>query len=241
MISPSPFINPSEFSPHVVVEATKYFQSQHPLEGCGIVVDDQFVPIENVHPQPRTNYLMPEDTWIDYNPLAILHSHTNGIHEPSKADLQCQIDCGIPFGIIMCNGETATKPIWFGNHILDTPLLKRPFIFGVFDCFSLGRSWYWQNRGVYVPNFAREVDFWRKKEDLFGQHMSECGFREVVGSEYQEGDILLMSMWSNVPNHCAIVLGGNLLMHHKTNCPSVMEPMLDGWMRITKKVLRHVP
>ena len=65
--------------------------------------------------------------------------------------------------------------------------------------------------------------------------------REVKIEDIQYGDILLMNIESPVPNHAAIYLGENIILHHVTNRLSSRDVYKWGgyYHKMTAMVLRH--
>ena len=74
---------------------------------------------------------------------------------------------------------------------------------------------------MYLDNFKRE------------------GFHEIKEEELQFGDALLMQIESPVPNHAAIFLGENLVLHHVQGRLSSRDVYGGYYQKNTAKVLRH--
>lgn len=88
--------------------------------------------------------------------LAVVHSHPDAGPHASAEDLQGCQKTGLPWIIISWRG---------GDYTVTTPddsppLLNRPFIHGSWDCYGLVRDWYMQERGIELPDFPREDNWW---------------------------------------------------------------------------------
>jgi cell wall-associated NlpC family hydrolase len=93
------------------------------------------------------------------------------------------------------------------------PLIGRGFQHGVTDCYSYIRDWYRVERGVELPQFVRDWDWWKLGDDLYAKGFASAGFTEAHDAP-QRGDVLLYTVGSKVVNHGAIYEGGGVLSHH---------------------------
>lgn len=89
----------------------------------------------------------------------------------------------------------------------------RPFIHGMFDCYTLVRDYYKRTFSIFLPtNIQRDWEWWSKGENLYLENAKDCSFEEV--NDIKKHDILLMKINSPVPNHAAIYLGEEKILHH---------------------------
>ncbi|QQM31739.1 C40 family peptidase [Martelella lutilitoris] len=223
------------FGDDVAREARAHALAAWPEEACGVVSGGHYVPIENIAADRENGFEMPAETWLKFRPEAVIHSHNAKVHPhwPSKADMVSQIAANIPFGIVSCDGEVTTPILWWGDHCLDAPLTGRSFVPGVFDCYGLVRSWYWQERGIRLPDFPRSKSWWEEGENLLADHFEEAGFRTVDTSEAQPGDVFFMRLVSKVPCHSGILLEDGLCLHHLDGRLSRREPVGPWLKRVT--------
>lgn len=121
-------------------------------------------------------------------------------------------------------------------------LLGRRFDLGRKDCFDLVMSFYLDNFGINIKNYARPRD-WRARDlDLISQLYEREGFFKVQDwtlATLHPGDLLCMAINSPVANHMAVYLGGNRIVHHLLNSHSADETLRDFWRKCTVYVLRH--
>ncbi|WP_375263923.1 NlpC/P60 family protein [Palleronia sp.] len=120
-------------------------------------------------------------------------------------------------------------------------LLGRPFIYGRQDCYSIVRDFFADNHNLVLPNYARPNEFWKHGMDMYRDRYVKNGF-EVLHchpSEYQEGDVFLMAITSQVANHAAVLVEGGKVLHHMWGRLSAVEPYRDLYRNTTVAVLRH--
>ena len=71
------------------------------------------------------------------------------------------------------------------------PLLERPFIHGSWDCYGLIRDWYLQERGISLPDFPREDNWWTRGVTLYVRHSAEAR-PAPNAAQLPVGDVILM-------------------------------------------------
>ncbi|MAX33217.1 MAG: hypothetical protein CME72_09155 [Halomonadaceae bacterium] len=146
--------------------------------------------------------------------LAVVHSHPDFPACPSEADMLGQLATGVPWGIVATDGETATAPVWWGDGVDVAPLIGRGFRHGITDCYALIRDWYRIERGVVLPEYPRDWEWWLKGEDFYRTRFKEAGFRKIEQEEARPGDLWVSQLRSPVPNHAGILLENGLALHH---------------------------
>lgn len=215
--------------------------AEYPRESCGLIVAGAYVPCENVDPKPEEAFQIATSVYRRHaaKAEAVIHSHPSHYAPPfpSGADMAGQRDSGLPWGLVWTNGTEADKILWWGEFTLDEPLLERRWVPGVYDCYSLLRAWFWQERQGKLPEFPRDADWWQDGLDLFTEGFALAGAVEVAGPRLP-GDVVLMQIRSSVPNHCAIVRENGLVLHHLAGRLSREDP-LNTWERMIVKHLRY--
>lgn len=89
----------------------------------------------------------------------------------------------------------------------------RPFLHGLFDCYTLVRDYYKRNFKIFLPtNIQRDWEWWNKGQNLYLDNAKDCSFEEA--EDIKKHDVLIMKISSPVPNHAAIYLGDNKILHH---------------------------
>lgn len=120
-------------------------------------------------------------------------------------------------------------------------LIGRQYVEGRVDCYSIVRDFYKQNFDIDLPNYARPKDWWNLDMDLYMQRYHKNGFRtlDVLPSEYQVGDVFLISYMATVANHAGVLVENGKLLHHFTNRLSSVDPYRGIWKNNTVAIFRH--
>lgn len=176
----------------------------------------------------------------------VIHSHPDGPLYPSHSDMASQIACGVPYGIVMASYDSAGGYIEFGVDSADrAPLFDRPFRHGVTDCYAFVRDYYGLEMGINLPDFARSWHWWTMGEDLYTKNLERTGFVRIDESDMRIGDMLLFSIRSDVPNHAAVYVGGEVMAHHTTAADPYAESRrpkrspVNMYMKYLAGVYRH--
>lgn len=110
------------------------------------------------------------------------------------------------------------------RYFENRPLTGRPFLHGLFDCYTLIRDYYTRNFNLIMPNnMQREWEWWNQGPNLYVENANNYGFFEV--NDIKEHDLIVMSLGSPVPNHGAIYLGDGKLIHHIAGRFSTIEEL----------------
>jgi len=120
-------------------------------------------------------------------------------------------------------------------------LLGFPWEMNERDCFTLVREFYEQNFGIQIQNIARPNDWNSDTLDLIGRLYATNGFFKVTDmwDDLRPADILACSVQSGNPNHLAIYIGNNELLHHRLGVNSSVETLRPFWRMTTGYILRH--
>lgn len=120
-------------------------------------------------------------------------------------------------------------------------LVGREYVSGKVDCYAIIRDFYKQNFDIDLPNYARPTHFWMADVNLYMERYYKNGFRvlDVHPSEYQIGDVILISYMSKFPNHAAVLVENGQILHHFTNRLSNVDNYRGIWRNNTTAILRH--
>lgn len=226
------------FSRPVLAAALRHAAAEAPRESCGLVRAGEYLPCANVAQRPELEFDIDgaalSDAYRAGDLEGVIHSHPGGPWWPSAADMAGQVETGVPWAIVVPGGSEGGSEAVEGSlacawGIPNPPLFAggqhrgRAFLHGVADCYTLIRDWYAQERGVDLPEFAREWRWWEAPErwgSLYLEGLERAGFEVVttdptsMARQAQPGDVLLRRVLAKVPNHGAIYLGGGLLLEH---------------------------
>lgn len=240
-------------------------KSAYPNECCGLIIDGQYYPCDNVAPNPTQAFEIDPLDMLEMEDKgqiqAIVHSHPNGNAEPSEID---RVQMGL-HGVrwVICGfGYHADGVEYFDvkchkPKAYQAPLLGREYYHGVQDCYSLVRDYYHRELGIDLPDFDRADGWWENPnhEPLYENNFTKAGFAKVENkNDLQKHDVILCRVGrTHHINHALIYLGdgklnsektpdtvGNsLILHHPHDRLSVREIYGKGWADRTAMVVRH--
>lgn len=201
-------------------------------ESCGLILSkDTYIPCKNISDTPESNFKIDGRIYIKYynNIKYIFHSHINHRHL-SKADMELSKRTQTPLCICFLD----TKQIYYTNKTY--PLLKRPFIHGLFDCYSLVRDYYKQKMKIKLSNYSRELGWWETDENLIENSMNKKHWVEI--DDMNAGDVICFAVRSEFMNHLGLYIGNNKMIHHpydKLSC----EVDLNKYRPYIKRIVRY--
>lgn len=235
----------------VIADIQAHAIRDYPNEAVGAVKDGPeglfYIPMANIAADPKHDFELSLADDIDAkSALAIVHSHPDGPDFPSGMDITQQVASAIPWGLVVTNGRICSKP-WFWGGSYRPPLLGREFRHGPSgtdnrgDCYALIKDWYHEQRGICLPEFARDDRWWESGARLYEGLFERAGGVRVMNGLHgvQIGDVLLMDIIrSGTPTHGAIWLGDGLILHHLPRRLSRRDP-LGEFHKLVTHVLRY--
>lgn len=227
--------------------ALEHGKAEFPREACGLVVvvrgKERYWPCRNISPAADQDQFAMDP--LDYAAaeeageiIGLVHTHVNIPPIPSEADLVACEATGLKWHILSLPTETWHQ---FEPSGYIAPLVGRTHCWGTLDCWTVVWDWYHRERGITLMNVPRVKDFWKNGEDPLGKNWRAAGFREVAEDEQLEvGDVLLMQTGdSMVPNHVALYIGDDQILHHAEGRLSSRD-VYGGWFKKhTVKVVRY--
>ena len=238
----------------------------YPAECCGLIIDGQYYPCDNVAPNPTEHFEIHHLDMVEMEEYhgeiqAIVHSHPDGGVLPSDLDkLQIELH-GVPWVIVAVSKQDFADEPAFGIYEpcgYKPPLLGRNYIHGVQDCYAIVRDYYSRELDIELPDFDRSDAWWEDEnhEPLYENNFSKAGFAKVENkNDLQKHDVILCRVGrTHHVNHALIWLGddgalisektpdcvGNaLILHHPYGRQSVCEIYGKGWADRTVMVVRH--
>ena len=88
-----------------------------------------------------------------------MHSHPDASAELSEADKKMSNFLQIPFTVF---SVPDLEKVEYLPEKIRSPLLGREYDFGVSDCYSLARDYYYQEHNIIVPTIPFEDNWWDK-------------------------------------------------------------------------------
>lgn len=219
-------------------ELIKLAKQNEPREMCGFIIlnggELEFINCENIADDPENFFEISPDDFVSvgspHDIVSIIHSHPGGEPVLSVADFQMQQNTGMDWWLV-CGDDVYQFPFF-------EPLLGRQFVHGHTDCYTLFRDFY-RLSGKEFPNFERDDYWWEDGFNLYMDHMEEQGFERLTDvKELQVGDVILIQVGADVPNHAAIYIGDQMVLHHSPRRLSKRD-LYDGyWLKHTHSLWR---
>lgn len=97
----------------------------------------------------------------------------------------------------------------------ETPLIGRPYAFGIFDCFSFVHDYLYQIMNIEIGQLERTEQCF----DIPGftrDAAIQCGFVQVDDAP-RRGDLFLIQTDVGEADHAAVYDGNDRIMHHMRN------------------------
>lgn len=195
--------------------------------------------------------------------IAIYHSHVKGrSSEASKSDIAASEALKLPYVIYSVARMQFTIYEPKGQKV---PLIGRPFVFGVHDCYGLVKDYYerlekcstcgkmaveefgypcdhctYVHMGFELPEPEREPHWFMKHgRNLFMENIPGAGFVRVPLETIREHDSLLLNDDNPVPHFVMVYIGNSTVLHHPTGQLS-RRGRFGGYLRSrVTDVLRH--
>lgn len=246
---------PGSWTGTVAEAAWQHAGEVFPNESMGFVFDGQYHRLENAAEEPASFGALSSQAevqvaqMLEQPGILFVHSHPRGLECPSAVDMRTQRNWGIPFVVLPLNekGPIGSAFSW-GHGEQQSPLLHRPFRHGIFDCVTLIRDWYEQNRGIRFVDEPRDWAWWEHDpdQDLYRRCYQREGFQQIdVGEATQPGDVLFYSLRSSVPQHAAVVIDVQRILHHIAGLRPYDTSRRSGydlrsrWHRFAVMAVRH--
>jgi len=229
-----------DFAPEVLAEIKEHAVDQWPKESCGIIAGGIYQRCDNIAEDPTKGFRIKDSVIFEAGASleAVIHSHPEGGTSPSHADMVSQMSMDCIFGLIPCNKNEAFDITWWGDFLLETPLIGQRFVHGVTDCFTVVRGYFWQVRGLKLPDLPRDKNWWEGKGNLYVENFERMGFEQIDSSQARDGDCFIGKVRSDVPNHGGVILDRGLGLHHLDGRLSRREP-INRWSKFITHYLRY--
>lgn len=222
-------------------DALAHAMAEIPREACGLLVvrkgREVYRPCRNLATGDDQFIIAPDDyeaAEAEGEIIAVVHSHPFIPPEPSQADLVSCEATGLEWHIVSVPNGTWRS---FRPSGYVAPLVGRVFSHGVLDCYAIIRDWYAQERGIELLDFDRSDGWWHRGQNLYLENFGKAGFS--VCEELHEGAVLLMQIGAPVPNHAAIYLGDDMILHHVQGRLSSRDIYGGYWRKHTTRVLKY--
>lgn len=223
--------------------ALAHAMAELPREACGLLIirkgREVYRPCRNIAAGDDQFTIAPDDyeaAEAEGEIVAVVHSHPYIPATPSQADLVSCEATGLEWHIVSVpNGAWHS----FRPSGYVAPLVGRVFSHGVLDCYSIIRDWYRQERGIELMDFQRSDGWWNRGENLYLANFGRAGFK--VCDDLHVGAVLLMQIGGPVPNHAAVYLGDDQILHHVQGRLSSRDIWGGYWRKHCTHTLKYSP
>jgi proteasome lid subunit RPN8/RPN11 len=214
-----------------------------PKEGCGLLIvrkgKQHYIPCNNMAIGTDNFIIDPKDylkAHTEGEIVSVIHSHPDTSEKPSQADLVACEASNLPWSIYSFKTD-----LWhyFQPSGYIAPLVGRIWSHGVLDCYSIVKDYYSQELKISLPDYKRSDKWWEMGDNLYLDNFKEAGFKQITLAELKPNDCMLMCIGSKVPNHAAVYLGDQYILHHFYNRLSTRDLYNDFWMKKTYGYFRY--
>ena len=219
--------------------------AEYPRECCGIIERGEYVPLANIHETPETDFRLDSAVWCSHDVEAVVHSHPDAPDEPTASDMASQIETAVPWVLCSVSCGAVSTPYAWGTDGCVPPLIGRGFRHGPSgtddkgDCYALLRDYYLLERGVVLPEFPRDNEWWKQGKDLYSDCFALAGFRDLGALDTPKpGDVVLMSIYGPVLTAAARYVRMYMVLHHLHGRLSRREPACL-WRKMFRRWIRH--
>ena len=226
-------------------DALVHAKEQDPKESCGLLIDvkgkEKYYPCKNLSSYSQQCFIIDPEDYAKAEDsgkvLAVIHSHPVTPPVASQADMISCEESGLVWHIV--NPKTEQWGFYKPSGY-KPPLIGRHWVWGITDCWSLGRDWYKEKLGITLRDWDRPTT---PEEFIENPMFEKCawrtGFRQLRPEEKLEnGDLIFMSIMATGLNHVAIFLDGDVL-HHLADRISCKEPYNQWLLKCTGMRLRY--
>jgi len=223
-------------------DIVQHAKDEFPKECCGLVAvvkgRRRYFPCRNIAQTPDEHFVL--DGWHEVEDkgeiVAVCHSHPVTNPRPSEADRVACEKSGLPWFIVNPNTEGwgYCEPEGF-----ELQYVGREFVHGIVDCYTLVRDFFQREYGITLSDYRRRDQWWHNGENMYVENFAKEGFLRVPIQELQRGDLLLMNLQSPVPNHAAIYLGDQQILHHVQGRLSSRDLLGGYYLKSCDRAIRH--
>lgn len=207
-------------------------------EVCGFVLKDgAVVSVNNVAEDPINEFSIDPKDYAAYDEeiLGIWHSHLE-LPGFSELDQQVLASDDLPWAVY-CLADNS----WHECDPRNTaPFEGRPFVFGVYDCYSLVSD-YLRSKSVDLPDWPRGI--WGEWNtplfSPFDDELPNYGKPVPCGS-HQDGDIMLMNLgdFPSHTDHLGVFVNDKQFLHHFAGRVSRVQNFGGYWERRLNCIIR---
>lgn len=229
----------------------EYGELHYPEEACGFVVQVgkkvRILDSPNAAGDKRNQFRIASEDYVKASDLGeiigVWHTHCEMPEKPSEADLAGCESSELPWYILSVykteQGFSFSEIHAFEPSGFSMDYVGRPYIVGVFDCYSLVVDYYAREFGIKLNSYPRIDNWFRLGMNMFEENFKSEGFGLLLDEEPRAGDVFLIHSGSSIPNHVAIYLGEEKILHHTHGRLSCRDIYGGYWEKHTSHHLRN--
>jgi len=210
-------------------------------ETCGFVLDDGSVlEVPNSAEDPVNEFAIDPAIYAEHDQKisGIWHSHLE-LAGFSPLDQQVLATDDTPWAVYCMADDTWHECAPAMRTF--APLEGRPFVYGVYDCYSLVQDFLAKKRKVNLPDWERkDWGEWNTPSFTpFDVEWTNYGKR-VTDGRYQRGDILLLNLGDHRghTDHVGVFTDSRHFLHHPSGMVSRLQTFGGYWERRLNWVVR---
>lgn len=225
----------------------EHAEKEYPKESCGLIVKvgktKKYIPCANSADEEhrQDEFVISGEEYADAEDLgeilAVVHSHSDATTQPSVRDKAMCSAMEIPW--VICSWPDADIRMIVPEK---APLVGRPFCHGTdWDCYGLVRDYYKEVLNMELSRYDHDRFWWEDPNDtsFYEEKYEDEGFYKVEDGSLKEHDLIIMQIRATKPNHAAVYIGNNRILHHMFGKLSKEDVYGGYWAEHTSFVLRH--
>ena len=124
------------------------------------------------------------------------------------------------------------------------PYEGRQYRLNVADCYRLAKDFYQREFGITLNSYTADQSYLRLainvqvRNTMLLQYVQN-GFEQVANPQFGDGILISSGNNLNAPEHVAIYLGNDMLLHHYASKLSCTQPYSQFWKARTVMIVRH--
>ena len=209
-------------------------------------------PGNNISVDPCRDFEIDPTEYIACHRLGVIcgvyHSHVR--EEDGDAFSPCDLDyveeIAVPLYLY-----SVTKDSWkeYIPETYDFELTRRPFIWGLYDCFSALRDGWRQRRKIYIDDYDRDESFPVNQSskhaildniERFGGVVIGRGKKDLHKLEIDDAILFNTSSRSRIlPFHLGLFIGDSNFFHHPEDQLSCVDHLDGNWINRINLIVRH--
>ena len=207
-------------------------------ETCGFVLKDgSAIRVKNSAVDKANQFAIDAATYAKYDEdiLGVWHSHLD-LAGFSQLDQQVLSSDELPWAVY-CLGDDSFHEC---DPTTVAPFEGRPFVFGIYDCYSLITD-YLKGLGVALPPWPRgNWGEWNTPSfSPFDDEWRNFG-KLVTRTPYQAGDMVLFNLgdYPNHTDHVGVFINSKQFLHHPSQGVSRLQTFGGYWKRRVNWIVR---